>query len=256
MNYYRCNVLDQSLLSLPTWKTISGDIATFDTSYTNPLRSCVAQIVAQQAGSGDASPSNVRTITGFSSVVIANKDDLTTPTTTDTHTITLPETIYGGNIDVISGSGSKTWGVKIFDGTESLGSAGSGDTLYYFYILGENVATGLDTLISHYKVEAVTSSTTNTNCGYCYNSGGTQGRFAFRPDLSTYPDITSIQTYFAQQYANGIPVTVIYKIQTPTSISTTPETISTLSGTNNIYADTGNISVTAEMTLQEYINQQ
>ena len=71
MNYYRCNVLDQSLLSLPTWKTISGDIATFDTSYTNPLRSCVAQIVAQQAGSGDASPSNVRAISGWSGVSVS-----------------------------------------------------------------------------------------------------------------------------------------------------------------------------------------
>lgn len=46
--------------------TASGDIASFNDGADNiAVKSLIAQIVAQQAGSGDPSPSNVRAISGF-----------------------------------------------------------------------------------------------------------------------------------------------------------------------------------------------
>ena len=46
--------------------TASGSIASFTDGADNiPVKSLIAQIVAQQAGSGDPSPSNVRAISGF-----------------------------------------------------------------------------------------------------------------------------------------------------------------------------------------------
>ena len=57
--------------SLPS-DTVSGSIASFtDGADTVPVKSLIAQIVAQQAGSGDPSPSNVRAISGFTACNIS-----------------------------------------------------------------------------------------------------------------------------------------------------------------------------------------
>lgn len=55
---------------LPT-EQVSGAIANFTDGADNiPVKSLTAQIVATQAGSGDPSPSNIRSIIGFSSVEV------------------------------------------------------------------------------------------------------------------------------------------------------------------------------------------
>lgn len=162
----------------------SGSIATFTDGGDNiPVKSLVTDIVAVQAGSGTPSPSNVRPITGFDSVVITNKDDIDTPTTTDTHTITLPETIYGGSLDVTQGSGVKTHG----------------------YIASYNGET-----INEPWISSIDEYVPNTN-----PSTGAQ---------------------------------VVYPLATPTTITTTPEPIPTLSGNNNIYSNTGDVEI-------EYFNE-
>ena len=369
MNYYRCNVLDSSLLNLPTWKTISGDIATFNTSYTNPLRSCVAQIVAQQAGSGDASPSNVRAISGVDEVNIhklginlwdeqwelgvfdtstgadveasnriraknkirvkggtyisfhsplsgsneglwviffdanesavsglsfpnctdhygnsfmfhsttilipqnvaylrfyvtyqygttyqndisinASKTDITYHAYTDTvTTVTLPETIYGGNIDVISGSGSKTFDALTSLATAEWSAQGSGDSEFFVAsISGIDVSRLNELLCNKYKTLTPTISNTDDNIIGVISSGA---YLRIRDKRYTASTINDFKTSLAD-------CVVIYPLATPTTLTTSATSIPTLSGTNNIYADSGNISVTAEMTLQEYINQQ
>ena len=55
------------------------------------------------------------------------------------------------------------------------------------------------------------------------------------------PSLTTqalINAYLAQN-----PITVVYELATPIEIQITPEEINTLIGVNNIWADTGDVSV-------------
>jgi len=378
MNYYKCNVLDSSLLNLPTWKTMSGNLISFDTSYTNNLRSCNVDISAQQAGSGDPSPSNVRAISGVDEVNIhklginlwdeqwelgvfdtstgadveasnriraknkirvksgtyvsfhsplsgsneglwviffdanesvvsglsfpnsidhygnsfmfhsstilipqnvaylrfyvtyqygttyqddisinASKTDTTYHAYTDTvTTVTLPETIYGGSGDLVNGNGTAVYALITLTGQET-GANYAWNSYTFTNLLFEGSNDGVRTLFcSHTKNHITglqmynTSTTSDYPDAVCVSTGS---NVRFRNSACT--SLSDYQTWLQQQATNGTPVQIVAKLATPTAFTFTGANIPTLAGTNNIYADTGDISVTAEMTLQEYINQ-
>ena len=76
-----------------------------------------ATFLPKQAGSGDPSPDNVRAISGYDSVTVTlSKDEAQVKQIT----LTLPETIYGGTVDAVTGVGSKTWGYIASYNGESL----------------------------------------------------------------------------------------------------------------------------------------
>lgn len=56
-----------------------------------------------QEGSGEPSPDNVRPIKGRDGVTITRQED------NQVITLTLPETVYGGEVDAVSGEGQETW---------------------------------------------------------------------------------------------------------------------------------------------------
>ena len=70
----------------------------------------------KQAGSGDPSPENVRAITGWDTlkVTVSNGDE------SHDYDVALPETIYGGTVDAVTGEGEKTWGYIASYNGESL----------------------------------------------------------------------------------------------------------------------------------------
>ena len=216
--------------------TASGSIATFaDGGNGIPLKSCEVEIVAQQAGSGTPSPSNPRPITGFSSVVITNKDDLTTPTTTDTHTITLPETIYGGTAELVGGNGTKTFGVV------DLGSLTwnywSGNR-FYAVVDGKTAESVLDIICEVYPT--LDGMNVADNCVFCQISNANQRKNIYIQDDSYSHDTTGANNL--KTSLNG--KLAVYRLATPTAFTFTGATIPTLSGVNNIYANCGDVDLT------------
>ena len=71
----------------------------------------------KQAGTGDPSPENVRAISGYDSVTVTQSKG---EAQVKQITLTLPETIYGGTVDAVSGGGRKTWGYIASYNGESL----------------------------------------------------------------------------------------------------------------------------------------
>lgn len=63
----------------------------------------VASWEPTQEGSGDPSPDNIRPIKGRESVTITRQED------NQVITLTLPETVYGGEVNAKTGEGSATW---------------------------------------------------------------------------------------------------------------------------------------------------
>lgn len=68
--------------------------------------SAVVTLEPKQAGSGDPSLENVRPISGYDSVTVTQSKD---EAQVKQITLTLPETIYGGTVDVVTGVGSNTY---------------------------------------------------------------------------------------------------------------------------------------------------
>ena len=218
----------------------SGSIATFNDGGDNiPVKSLITDIVAVQAGTGTPSPDNIRTITGFDTVVITNKDDLDTPTTTDTHTITLPETIYGGSLEATSGNGTKTFGAVDL-GDLSWNYAGG----TFRAIVSDAISpiSGGDTtaICEIYNRVAYSSSIADLSFYLCANQLSASKYLVIKDD--SYSGDTNA-------FKSGVTgKKLIYTLETTTPFTTTPEEIPTLSGVNNIYSNTGDVEV-------EYFNE-
>ena len=316
----------------------SGTIVTFNDGGDNiPVKSLVTDITAIQAGTGTPSPSNVRSISGFSSVVLSVKGQNYIDTSTlamrdvaadhtqragyapvlldagtynlsftfsdgvarqvytqnadtfgaiasgnsnysftlnsqtnvlvrttylsvesatitnvtlynanvdTTHTITLPETIYGGNASLTEGTGVKILDcVDLGDLSWSMGSSHIG-----FYTDLPNaiapISSGdINAICSCYERTDSPSTTAGLpNLTFCVSDGNltTQKRLFIRDD-SYNGDVNAFKTGVTGQK-------LVYTLATPTAFTFTPEQIPTLSGENNIYSNCGDVEV-------EYFNE-
>lgn len=330
--------------------TASGSIATFNDGGNNiPMKSCEVDIVAQQVGTGTPSPSNPRTISGFSSVEVdvlginllnpntltansllrvsngtvhtdsaysaysvsdyinikggesyfllldsinsntyghawydvnknfisaipsndTNKNKVHTapnnahylrvsvrvsdstsvnyPSTDTTyhayngttHTITLPETIYGGTAELVGGNGIKTW-----DYVADLSSLSWSYSSTYQLFLATISDIPVPASANGVNYDVVCSAYM-TDTGKKYND---------RTDKSiTGPDKNFSSSHFliikdtnytdATAFKNSLSgIQLIYKMETPTAFTFTGANIPTLSGVNNVYADSGDVN--------------
>ena len=100
--------------TLYSLKTLSGNPISWEASDTEYLFPVVS-LAPKQAGSGDPSPENVRPISGYDSATVTQSKD---EAQVKQITLTLPETIYGGTVDAVTGAGIKDWAFVEFEGSE------------------------------------------------------------------------------------------------------------------------------------------
>lgn len=162
-----------------------------------------------------------------------------TPYIGQTATLTLPRTIYGGEVDAVTGEGLGTWKLLTLDGTEPWNAVGSGDTLYFqstSISIGTRVLSRGD-YCTTFPIASVSSSNT------------VQGVNGWKTSLylrwSTFADVAALKSYLAAQYAAGTPVQVCYKLATPTPfIATGAQPIPALPGVNTLMTDANSVTVT------------
>lgn len=206
--------------------------AGFDFTFKTPAK-CAYYCVNFSSGS-----------TPYGTPVIATASKSTAPTTYapyigQTVTLTLPETIYGGTVDAVTGEGLGMWKLLTLDGTEPWNAVGSGDTLYFqstSISIGTRVLSRGD-YCTTFPIASVSSSNT------------VQGVSGWKTSLylrwSTFADVAALKSYLAAQYAAGTPVQVCYKLATPTPITATgAQPISALSGVNTVLTDADSVTVT------------
>ena len=205
-----------------------------------------------QEGEGDPSPENVRPISGRESVSVTVSDSTGDGTT---HTLTLPETIYGGELDAATGAGMETWRYMELDGTYggSLGNIDVSDIIQQFNmtIIDPQTDARLPCMcnILPQTVDVIIGNT----LGIYHHSKST---FVFgfpRAPLREYGFIdgnaetymTAFKAYLAAQAAAGTPVTIAYALATPTQFQATGSApIPALPGVNTVYSDADSVTVT------------
>ena len=169
-----------------------------------------------------------------------------------TVTIDLDGTRYGGTLNLLTGELTVTKVMETYDGTNKVANSVAQSSLSgnWYAILQD--------------LEYATSNTTGSNLGHVITNylveGETPtaiGKFSItvtKRVISVIPDQT-IQTKSAYDaYLAEHPLQVCYPLATPLTVQLTPEQLSTLLGTNNIWADTGDVSVTYRADTKRYID--
>ena len=231
----------EEVFTLGEWgetETYSGSIVSFDGTETTAIKSLKVNITPKQSGTGDPSPSNVRPISGWDSVAVH-----ISATTSGGSTITtnLPQTVYGGVLDVVSGKLTIDRFGHVFNGTETIWSGEqSGHTRFTVVnVFAEGPAYTRGQWCSHFTPNTAPIGANNYNNVI---TGYTPVKHLFiRADA--YATADDLKAYILQQYQNGTPVTYVSYLQTPTEIQLTPTEVKTLLGANNIWADAGTVEV-------------
>lgn len=156
-----------------------------------------------------------------------------TPYTGQTNTLTLPETVYGGEVDAVSGDGKETQKLVTLDGTTNKFIL-SGE----FWNLPQNsspdIRNGYDTNCSHFPPETFGG---NHNKGYLFTKPQLMGKY--------FQDADALNAYLAAQYAAGTPVQVLYKLAEPVPFTATgAQPIPALAGVNTVLTDADSATVT------------
>lgn len=166
-----------------------------------------------------------------------------TPYIGQTNTLTLPETVYGGEVDAVRGESSRTWRTITLTGEEN-----SHIFLTLFYIdypkgssfVGEKPVDLTTGKSSHYPYTTYSNGHIGiTKDGYAVVYGAE----------SKYPisdeGMQEWKAYLAAQYAAGTPVQVCYKLAEPVPFTATgAQPIPALAGVNTVLTDVDSATVT------------
>ena len=178
-----------------------------------------------------------------------------TPYIGQTNTLTLPETVYGGEVDAVSGEGQDTWKFVILNGTESwntwgLNANNPAVTGFYTYDITDYDAINVKGICSHLAPSGL-DVWGGRLAGIGFATTGESRYFTYcvptslLPDISAGHEVASLKAYIAAQNAAGTPVQIAYKLATPTPFTATgAQPIPALAGANTILTDADSATVT------------
>ena len=187
------------------------------------------------------------------------------PYTGTTATLTLPETIYGGTVDAVTGVGSENWRYRELNGTESssLGNVDKSDAMQQFNVVIIDPQTDAKLpCMCNILPQTIDAISGNALGIYHYSQSTFVFGFPRAPlreygfiDGNTETYMTAFKAYLAAQFAAGTPVTIAYKLATPTTFQATGgQSLPALPGTNTIYTDADGVTVTGRADPVQTIN--
>lgn len=228
--------------SIIGYQEAHGPVATFETDVAGMIKSLAVDINPVQSGTGDPSPDNVRPITGWTGAKVnvnGSAIDITFPSEAGT--------VYGGKLDLVKGELLVNMKSVVFDGTQQIDLYSSGDNRLPIYY-PETV-----TLLDGKMVSSISRKASNYND--LMSSINTvrlvQNGIAFHLEGFKGQSWTSsaFKAYCKNLYDNDTPFQICYELATPITYQLTPQEISTIIGTNTIYADIGDTSVIYPKTI-------
>ena len=237
----------------------SGAVAVCSPVAGYPLE-VVSHIQPVQAGSGDPSPDNIRPITGHTVMKLSLSNDAQV----QEFTLDLGQTVYGGKLNWQTGELSIDYTKLTFTGDENWTMASAdenpngttfrlniGVVLKNFTSQNsfKSLVTGFSSHLSQSDKSYLTSLPQNT---FCWSTTGTGFRICYgQPNLGT--TVEEFKQFLSEQHANGTPVEFVCQIENPITVQLTPQEILALTGTNYLYSDTGDTTVTGRGDLTAVI---
>lgn len=156
-----------------------------------------------------------------------------TPYIGQTNTLTLPETMYGGEVDAVTGDAKGTWQVKSLDGTEGWAIRDTFIGVYNLLLPTDNGKA----ICTHFDVKRNYSG----DCVIVEKNGTVYLGHA----LSDKYTVDTWRAYLAAQNAAGTPVQIAYKLAEPVLFTATgAQSIPALAGANTVLTDADSATVT------------
>ena len=193
-----------------------------------------------QEGSGEPSLDNVRPIKGRGSVTVKRKEDGLT------RRLTFSSTIYGGEVDVVTGDAKETWKTLTLDGKTNKFTGGP-----IYWNLPKNSAVGVGDwyLNNIYSSHFPSAFGGNANGNFIYTTADIMTKY--------FQNADALNDYLAAQYAAGTPVQICYKLKEPVPFTAAgAQPIPALSGTNTLLTDADSVSVSGRADLIRIIKTQ
>jgi len=168
-----------------------------------------------------------------------------TPTQSQTITVDLPSTVYGGVLDWTTGKCKVTVGYVELTGNEDVrsytntsGSLGNGVQIMSVLPSSENRANGICSHASVYKF-------INTAGGVVV---GNNSKSVFWPSILDLIDgistIDEFKAWLANQKASGKPVQIAYELSEPIEIQVSPQQLIAIDGINYVWSNSGDTQAT------------
>lgn len=210
-----------------------------------------------QEGSGEPSPDNVRPIKGRDSVTITRQED------NQVITLTLPETVYGGEVDAATGEGQQAWKFVTLDETEcwytwGVNTNSATVTGFYTYDINDYSVDGDDNdkLICSAMQHTAADIWGGRDTGISFAAGDSR-YLIYCVTTDTLSDATddkkaiaSFKTILADLYAAGTPVQICYKLKEPVPFTAAgAQPIPALAGANTVLTDADSVSVSVRADL-------
>lgn len=151
-----------------------------------------------------------------------------TPYTGQTTALTLPETVYGSEVDAVTGEGQETWQAKSFDGTEGWLVFDAGGKNQFFYT-------------TKYTID---KEPTKSICSH-FSTARYAGASIIRIYTDVFTDVDAWEAYLAAQNDAGTPVQICYRLAEPVPFTATgTQPIPALAGLNTVLTDADSATVT------------
>ena len=173
------------------------------------------------------------------------------PGSTTDVTINFGSTVYGGTLDVTSGVLTVEKVKLAFDGSEDENWtrwSASASNFNFFYISEPDIAPNSETSLTYISNELrnvyITSS--NNNVGFYFTPSNNRMRLRYAVD-------NTLTTADLRQWLSNNPLEVVCDLAQPLVIQLDPVTMTTLLGTNNIWADCGPSTVEYPCDTKLYI---
>ena len=218
---------------LYTEVTASGNPAAIENALEGYPMSVKASWGPIQEGEGEPSPDNIRPIKGRENVKI-------TVNGTE-HTLALPDTIYGGEVDAVTGAGYANVKILTVDG-DRIKFMTNGRFWQLPQYSTPNVATVY--MASHLSARLFLA---NARYNFIFVAAENM-----KPYFAT---IEEFNAYLSAQYAAGTPMQIVYKLATPETFAATGgDRIYALAGTNTISTDADTLTVGGVKPLRKPID--
>lgn len=193
--------------------------------------------------------------------IVVSKDTPTTykPYIGQTTPLTLPETVYGGEVDAVSGEGQETWKSVSLDGTENWNTWGVNKnnatvTGFYTYDINDysNDMGDRDKILCSTVLRTTGDIWGGKNVGIGFADSGCSKYLIYCMKTDTLSDttndkeaITSFKTFLADLYTAGTPVQVAYVLNEPVPFTATgAQPLIALAGANTVLTDADSATVT------------
>ena len=239
MSHFRVTILNKDTndtiaaqnVGQPCTFTVENDIQNanlfFAASGTLDNVSAKPQIEKGATATAYAPYANIRPIKGRDSVTITRQED------NQVITLNMPETVYSGEVDAVTGDGKETRKTLTLDGTTNKFTQRD-----RYWNLPQNSAPGIadsyDTTCSHFPANTFGG---NSRGKYLYTTTQFMSKY--------FPDANALNAYLVAQYVAGSPVQVYYNLTEPVPFTATgAQPIPALAGANTVLTDADSVTVT------------